>query len=97
ALAAIWSQVLGAEAVGRHDNFFELGGDSITVMTATAMLRQRHGVELPLRAVFDSPTLAAIAALPELARLRQDAGALAQDGRQAELAAIDSLLNELEI
>ena len=97
ALAAIWSQVLGAETVGRHDNFFELGGDSIAVMMATAMLRQRHGVELSLRTVFDTPTLAAIAAQPELARLRNGAGATGQDERQAELAAIDSLLNELEI
>ena len=54
-------------------------------------------MELSLRAVFDTPTLAAIAAQPELARLRNGAGATGQDERQAELAAIDSLLNELEI
>ncbi|MCM2575750.1 phosphopantetheine-binding protein, partial [Achromobacter xylosoxidans] len=39
ALAAIWSQVLGAETVGRHDNFFELGGDSILSLQIVARLR----------------------------------------------------------
>ncbi|EEF27644.1 antibiotic synthetase, putative [Ricinus communis] len=88
ALAAIWAEVLGHERVGRHDNFFELGGHSLTVMTLAAQLRQRHGISMPLRAVFEMPTIAALAATPALQGLN---GSVNDD-----LAAIDALLAELE-
>ncbi|ANN66689.1 D-alanine--poly(phosphoribitol) ligase subunit DltA [Bordetella bronchialis] len=91
ALAAIWQEILGVPRVGRHDNFFELGGDSITVMQVCAQLRQRHGVDLGLRAVFDAPDIAGLAGLPMLRALAANAG------RHDDLATIDSLLNELEM
>ncbi|WP_343731865.1 amino acid adenylation domain-containing protein [Duganella sp.] len=88
ALADIWADVLGQQRVGRHDNFFELGGHSLTVMTLAAQLRQRHGISIPLRAVFEMPTIAALAAIPALQGLN--------GGVNEDLAAIDALLAELE-
>lgn len=61
-LAAIWCEVLGVPRVGRRDHFFELGGHSLLAVRLVAELRQRLGLELGLRAVFDHPTLAGLAA-----------------------------------
>ncbi|CAM3551039.1 Carrier domain-containing protein [Bordetella sputigena] len=90
-LAAIWREVLGATRIGRHDNFFELGGDSISVMQVFALLRQRHGVEAGARVLFDAPSIAALARSPQLKVLQ------GQPAARGDLAAIDSLLNELEM
>ncbi|AGC45224.1 non-ribosomal peptide synthetase [Myxococcus stipitatus DSM 14675] len=56
-LAAIWSEVLRVERVGRHDDFFALGGHSLVATQVVARLRSALGVEVPLRALFESPTL----------------------------------------
>ena len=60
-LAAIWSEVLGVETVGAHDSFFELGGSSLTTIQIAFRIRETFHVELPLRAIFTAPTLAALA------------------------------------
>ncbi|MDX2089002.1 MAG: amino acid adenylation domain-containing protein, partial [Kofleriaceae bacterium] len=62
-LAGIWIQLLGIERVGVHDNFFELGGHSLLVMRLVARVRQVHGVELTVRAVFEARTLGNLAAV----------------------------------
>ena len=58
ALATIWSEVLGIPRVGRDDAFFELGGDSLGAIRITALLAQRHGHTLPVRALVRAPQLA---------------------------------------
>ncbi|MFK0180549.1 amino acid adenylation domain-containing protein [Streptomyces xanthochromogenes] len=57
AVAEIWATMLGAERVGVRDNFFALGGDSLMAMRAVVRLRQALEVEVPIRVLFDSPTL----------------------------------------
>jgi len=61
ALAAIWSEVLKVERVGRHDHFFELGGHSLLAVNLVARMRQA-GLNADARALFSEPTLAALAA-----------------------------------
>jgi amino acid adenylation domain-containing protein len=60
-IAAIWSDLLGVERVGRRDNFFELGGHSLLAMQMVSRMRKTLLVELALRSLFEAPTLAALA------------------------------------
>jgi len=59
-LAAIWTQLLGIERVGIHDNFFEVGGHSLIATQLLSRVRDAFAVELPLRALFGSPTIAGL-------------------------------------
>ncbi|TVT15578.1 non-ribosomal peptide synthetase, partial [Amycolatopsis rhizosphaerae] len=68
-IAGIWRQVLGIDRVGVHDNFFTLGGHSLLAAQIFTRLRAVFRVEVPLRALFEEPTIAALAARVE--RLRQ--------------------------
>jgi acyl carrier protein len=84
-LAEIWAGVLELDTVGLHDSFFELGGHSLLATRSLARLRERLGVEIPLRALFEHPTIADLAALI--------AGRLAD---QTPLEEMDDLLSELD-
>ena len=73
-LAGIWTQILDIERVGIHDNFFELGGHSLLATQAISRLRDVFQVELPLRCLFETPTVAGLAQAIDDAQAEPSAG-----------------------
>ncbi|MGH7835123.1 MAG: phosphopantetheine-binding protein, partial [Candidatus Binatia bacterium] len=60
-LARTWAEILKLEKIGIHDNFFELGGHSLLATQVISRLRDAFRVDLPLRSLFESPTVAGLA------------------------------------
>ncbi|MEN3375223.1 MAG: hypothetical protein V7604_578, partial [Hyphomicrobiales bacterium] len=88
-LAAIWCDVLKRDRVGINDNFFELGGDSLSATRAIARVQQRLDVAVPLKAMFETPTLEELAkrievigwaAMPDTGPLAAEAAAELEEG-----------------
>jgi amino acid adenylation domain-containing protein len=63
AVAKLWSEVLDVEVAGANDNFFALGGHSLLAARVISRLNSQAGVDLTLRAIFEAPTVNALAAL----------------------------------
>jgi amino acid adenylation domain-containing protein len=79
-LAGLWAELIGMEEIGPHANFFELGGHSVLATRMMSRLRDLFQVELPLRAVFEFPTLKGLAEKIEAAR---------QAGKRTEFTQIE--------
>jgi acyl-coenzyme A synthetase/AMP-(fatty) acid ligase/acyl carrier protein len=60
-IAAVWREVLGVEQISIRDNFFALGGHSVLLTKVMVRLRDALGVDVPLRALFDAPTIDSLA------------------------------------
>lgn len=63
AIAEIWMELLQQDTVSIHENFFDLGGHSLLATQAIARLRQSFPVEIPLRYLFEAPTIAELGQL----------------------------------
>ena len=86
-VAGVWGVVLKRERIGATDNFFSLGGHSLLAAQVIARLHAALGVEIPFRTLFDTPTVAGLAALIERARAQHRPGIslpLVRTGQPAE-------------
>ncbi|HEX5496059.1 MAG TPA: SDR family NAD(P)-dependent oxidoreductase, partial [Mycobacteriales bacterium] len=69
-LCELWGDVLGADRIGVDDDFFDLGGNSLVAVQLIAQVRKSVGEKLPMRSLFEAPTVAGMAAAIE--RLRAE-------------------------
>jgi hypothetical protein len=72
-VAGVWAAVLGLDAgqIGAHDDFFALGGHSLLATRVAALLRNAVEVDVPIRTVFDQPTVEKLAAAVESLLIEQ--------------------------
>jgi aspartate racemase len=61
-LSQTWAEVLHRQQVSTYDDFFDLGGNSLSGVSMMAAIQQRFGVKLPLQVLFETPTVAGLAA-----------------------------------
>ena len=82
-LAAIWGTLLSVRDPGRESNFFALGGHSILVMQLASRVAKTMHVDVPLRTVFEAPTLAELAGRIDALKTARDTSALPEIKRRS--------------
>jgi acyl carrier protein len=83
-VADVWAEALGVDKVGARDNFFELGGHSLLAARVNGRLAEEFEVDLPLRKLFEHPTVAGFASVIEEA-LIDEIEAMSEDEAQTLL------------
>ncbi|HEY0636927.1 MAG TPA: SDR family NAD(P)-dependent oxidoreductase, partial [Pseudonocardiaceae bacterium] len=86
-LAAVWREILGVDRVGADDDFFALGGNSLVAVQLVAQVRKAVGVRLPMRSLFETPTVRGLAARVE--QLRGEAAAAAPPAAAVTVPRLD--------
>lgn len=89
-LAKIWAEVLSIDQVGIHDNFFDLGGHSLAATRVVSRVIAAFQLQLPIQALFDSPTVAAMSAIIT----RSEGQKASEEDLRRLLSEIDSLSEE---
>jgi acyl transferase domain-containing protein len=85
-IARIWQELLGVDLLSVHDNFFALGGQSLLATRVITRIEEETGIALPVRSIFDAPTIAGLAAaLVEQRAAAEDPELLAQILAEIEL------------
>jgi acyl carrier protein len=72
-LAGIWQRLLGIDHIGVEENFFNLGGHSLLATRVISRVRDAFEIELPLRTLFEAPTIGALASRLETLRWAAEA------------------------
>jgi acyl carrier protein len=97
-IAEVWQKLLRVDRVGINDNFFDLGGHSLLATQVINKLRDSYSVELPLRTIFESPTIAGLAKQVELAQKhgQQDADKMTQIIQKIKNLSADEVAAEMK-
>ena len=85
AVAAVWKDVLGLESVGAHDNFFDLGGHSMLAARLLGRLHEQFAVDVPLRSLFQQPTVAGLADVIQALQWVAESGRATATGKREEV------------
>jgi len=96
-VAQIWREVIGLDELGRHDNFFDIGGHSLLATRVTARISKAFQVQLPVRTIFEAPTIAELAQAVTTAKgVRIDsASVITRRNRESEASKLLQRLEQL--
>ncbi len=89
-IAAVWEELLGIKGIGVYDDFFDLGGNSLTGTQLLSRLRSRFNAELPLKDLFENPTIAGVAQMLE----KEQQGDTQKDKLASLLEQVEKLSDE---
>ncbi len=93
-LAGIWSELLGVPRISAHHDFFQIGGHSLLGLQVLVRLREIYAVELPLRALFQAPTLGELAAV--VREYRQEEPILPPEATPAGSLSAEDILDRID-
>ncbi len=83
-VAEMWAELLGIKQIGAADNFFELGGHSLLATQLISRVREVFKVEMPLRTLFENPTIAGLSGFVRWAEKEKKAATTATDPHEEE-------------
>jgi len=97
-MAGIWMELLGVEKIGINDNFFQVGGHSLLATQLLSRIRSFFAIEIPLREIFASPTVAGLALAITQAQLAEESeeemDRIIEDIKQLSDGDLEHMLNE---